>query len=420
MAFLEKHSDRLGESYFYMTHPTGVRIYVYPKPEYEGAYAIFGANCGSVDDNFKLSDENEFTRVPAGIAHFLEHKLFENEDCDAFERYAKTGASANAYTSFDRTCYLFSCTENFEQSFEILLDFVQNPYFTQETVEKEQGIIGQEIKMYDDSADWRVMTNLFAALYKNHPIRLDIAGTVESISEITADLLYRCYGAFYHPSNMVLAVAGSVDPEQVLSIADRMLKPTKPVTLECAPADEPEEICESLVRQHLDVGIPIFNLGFKDKLGTLTAAQSVRMDILLESIFEKWTPLYRKLMDDGLINPSFSAGYLNSRDTQTAIISGESQQPEAVRNAIYAELERLRREGIDPQDFECAKRSIYGQLVAGLASNEGIANAIADCCFSGIEIYSLLDEAAAVTLDEINEMLNERLDISKSALSIIE
>lgn len=420
MSFEKHYSKRLNESYYSLIHHTGVRIFVYPKPEQEGVFAIYGARCGSVDDNFRLSDETQFTRVPSGIAHFLEHKLFENEDCDAFAKYAKTGASANAYTSFDRTCYLFSCTENFRESFEILLDFVQSPYFTEETVQKEQGIIGQEIKMYDDSADWLVTKNLFAALYSVHPIKLDIAGTVESISEITADLLYRCYNAFYHPSNMAICVAGRVTPEEVLEIADRMLKPAKPVTLECAVPNEPEEVCEHLVRQHLDVGIPMFNLGFKDKPGELTTAESVRMDIMLDAISGKWTPLYRRLLDAQLINNSFSAGYLNSRGTQTAIFSGESQHPEKVRDIIFEELERLRKEGISSDDFECAKRAVYGQFVNALASSEGIANAIVDCCFCDMEIYSILDEVASVTCDEINNMLKNRLCAEKSALSIIE
>ena len=420
MQFEKHYSERLKESYYSMTHPTGVRIFVYPKPEYKGTFAIYGARCGSVDDNFRLSDETEFTRVPSGIAHFLEHKLFENEDCDAFAKYAKTGANANAFTSFDRTCYLFSCTDNFRESFEILLDFVQNPYFTEETVKKEQGIIGQEIKMYNDDAEWCVTKNLFHALYSVHPIRLDIAGTVESISEITADLLYRCYNSFYHPSNMVISVAGNVTPEEVLEIADPLLKEAKPVTLECAVPDEPDEICESTVRQHLDVGIPLFSLGFKDKFGELTTAESVAMDIMLEAVSAKWTPLYRRLLDSELINNSFSAGYLNCRGTQTAIFSGESHQPEKVREVIFEEIERLRAEGIDPEVFECTKRAIYGQYVSALASNEGIANAIADCTFNGMEIYSILDEVARVTLDDVNEMLKVRLRADKSALSIIE
>ena len=207
----EIKSDRVGDKYYEVEHSSGLKIFIYPKENNNSTYAVFGTKYGSVDVNFKTSDEKETNTVPAGIAHYLEHKLFESEDGDAFTRYAKTGASANAYTSFDKTCYLFSCTENVYESLEILLDFVQTPYFTEQTVQKEQGIIGQEIRMYDDDPQWRVMFNLLRAMYHNHPVRVDIAGTVESIAEITPELLYKCYHTFYNLNNMVLCVAGNVD-----------------------------------------------------------------------------------------------------------------------------------------------------------------------------------------------------------------
>jgi predicted Zn-dependent peptidase len=185
----EIKSERTGERYLEIDHPSGLKIVLYPKEGYTSTYAVFGTKYGSIDRSFKKSGDEKIHEVPAGIAHFLEHKLFESEDGDAFEKYAKTGASANAYTSFDATCYLFSCTENLMESLEILMNFVQNPYFTAQTVEKEQGIIGQEIRMYDDDPQWRVMFNLLGALYHNHPVKIDIAGSVESIAEINADLL---------------------------------------------------------------------------------------------------------------------------------------------------------------------------------------------------------------------------------------
>ena len=226
----ELKSPRTGDSIFVEDHASGLKIMVYPKPGYRSAYAVFGTRYGSVNTRFKA--DGELVSVPDGIAHFLEHKMFESEEGDAFAKYAKTGASANAFTSFDQTCYLFSCTENFEKSFEILLDLVQSPYFTEQTVQKEQGIIGQEIRMYDDSPDWRVMVNLLNALYHNHPVKIDIAGTVESIAEITAEKLYQCYRAYYNLHNMVLCVAGNVDPGEVVKIADRKLKPVEKVTAE--------------------------------------------------------------------------------------------------------------------------------------------------------------------------------------------
>ena len=219
----EQVSSILDERYYEIDHPTGLKIFVMPKAHYRSAYAVIGTKYGSIDNRFKRSDAAEYTQVPEGIAHFLEHKLFESEELDAFQRFAATGASANAYTSFDKTCYLFQCSDRFDQSLEILLDFVQHPYFTPQTVEKEQGIIGQEITMYYDVPGWMSTFNLLRCLYKNHPVRIDIAGTVESISHITDKLLYDCYNTFYNLHNMALAVVGNVTPEQVLAVCDRCL-----------------------------------------------------------------------------------------------------------------------------------------------------------------------------------------------------
>ena len=222
---------QVGDSYWKIQHPSGLTILLYPKENCSTTYAIFGTRYGSIDNCFQRSDEPAPETVPEGIAHYLEHKLFESEDGDAFERYAKTGASANAFTSFESTCYLFSCTDKLYESLEILLDFVQSPYFTEQTVQKEQGIIGQEIKMYDDDPSWRVMFNYLKAMYHSHPIKEDIAGTVESIAKITPELLYRCYNTFYNLGNMVLALAGNFDKEKVLEVCDRMLKPAEPVSV---------------------------------------------------------------------------------------------------------------------------------------------------------------------------------------------
>lgn len=220
-------SSELKEKLYEIDHKSGLKIFVMPKENYKSTYAVIGTKYGSIDTCFKRSDKADFTRVPEGIAHFLEHKLFESEELDAFTRYAETGASANAYTSFDKTCYLFQCSDRFEDSLRILLDFVTHPYFTKETVEKEQGIIGQEITMYYDVPGWMGTFNLLRCLYKNHPVRIDIAGTVESISQITDKLLYDCYNTFYNLNNMALAVVGNVDPERVVKICDEMLENQK-------------------------------------------------------------------------------------------------------------------------------------------------------------------------------------------------
>jgi len=414
-------SERVGDSYYQINHPSGLQILVYPKENSHSTYAVFGTKYGSVDTSFKRSDENEVSDVPAGIAHFLEHKLFESEDGDAFTRYAKTGASANAYTSFDVTCYLFSCTENVYESLEILLDFVQSPYFTEQTVQKEQGIIGQEIRMYDDDPQWKVMFNLLRALYHNHPVKVDIAGTVESIAKITPDYLYQCYHTFYNLNNMALCVAGNVDVDKVLALADKILKPSQPVSIDRIFKEEPHEIVKSRTEQNLSVAVPLFQLGFKEpSTKRLTAKEMAETEILLEVMASDASPLFRKLLDAGLINESsFGNEYFEGPGYAAVIFSGESKDPDAVADAIKQEAMRLRTEGIDKAAFERAKKAVYGRNVASLNSAENIANALVALTFTNRELYSYMDDIANADLQSVQKRLSVQLNADYSALSIV-
>lgn len=417
--FKEIVSERINEKVLYMRHKTGLDIFIVPKPGYSSQYAIFGTKYGSIDNRFVFDGEK--LTVPEGIAHYLEHKLFESEDGDAFSRYAETGASANAYTSFDRTCYLFSSTSNFKESLEILLDFVQSPYFTPQTVQKEQGIIGQEIKMYDDSPEWRVMFNLLGALYHTHPVKIDIAGTVESISHITAELLYKCYNAFYNLSNMTLCVAGNVNPDEVIEVADRMLRQAEPKQVESVFDPEPETIVKPRVEQKLSVSMPIYNLGFKDtpSQGREAADKEAITDILLEIICGDASPLYRRLYDKGLINNDFSMQYFSGRSFASTIIGGQSREPDTVMEEFIKEVERLKKDGIDRKDFEAAKRSTYGHLAASYDSVESIANSLASCRFLGLSPFDMLDAVANADYDKAQQRLNSHFSRERCALSVI-
>ena len=273
---------RIKEEYLRIKHKSGATILLYPMKGYSTAYALFATKYGSVDTTFKTNEDPDFVTVPEGIAHYLEHKLFENDECDAFDLYAKTGANANAYTSFDKTAYLFSCSQKFEENLRILLGFVQEPYFTDATVAKEQGIIGQEIKMYDDDPQWRVMFNYLKAMYHSHPIQQDIAGTVESISHITPELLYRCYDTFYNLGNMVLALAGNLDIQKVLQVCGRLLKPSTPVTVRRVIPPEPDSVVRPQVEERLSVALPLFQFGFKE--------------VLLEAMASESSPVYLSLL----------------------------------------------------------------------------------------------------------------------------
>lgn len=415
-------SSRVGDAYYEIDHPSGLKLFVYPKENSKSTYAVFGTKYGSVDTCFKRSDETEVCTVPEGIAHFLEHKLFENEDCDAFARYAKTGASANAYTSFDMTCYLFSCTENVYESLEILFDFVQSPYFTEQTVEKEQGIIGQEIRMYDDDPNWRVMFNLLCALYQNHPVRIDIAGTVESIAQITPELLYRCYNTFYNLNNMVMCVVGNVDVEKVCALADKMLKPSAPVIVEKTFQEEPRAIVKPYVEQKLSVAVPMFQLGFKEAVTAQrkTTQELVQTEILLEILASESSPLFRRLLDAELINEaSFSYEYFEGPGYASIIFAGESRDPEQAAKIIREEIQKLKASGVEKSAFLRAQKAIYGRNVAALNSSENIANSMVSLYFAGRELFSYLDTIAQTTLEQVNDALNQQLDETYAALSVV-
>ena len=415
----EVKSSRAGDSYYQIKHRSGLNIYVYPKEGYRSAYAIIGANYGSVNTCFSL-DGGEKITVPDGIAHYLEHKLFESAEGDAFTRYAKTGASANAYTSFEKTCYLFSCTDKFDESFEILLDFVQDPYFTAQTVQKEQGIIGQEIKMYDDSPDWRVMFNMLGGMYRNHPVKIDIAGTVESIAEITAEKLYACYNTFYNLNNMVLCVAGNATVEQVLKTCDRMLKPSGDHTIENYFEDEPYEIVQPYVEQSFPVSMPIFNFGFKEHAdAALHEKELAETEILLSALASPTSALYRELMDNNLINNTFSYELFEGPGYCAVIFGGESREPKQAAERIKAYITKIKQEGLSDEDFEIAKKAVYGDSISSLNSVSNIANMIADYHFNGNELFTYIDAIAAVEKEDVEKRLAAMLDVSNCTLSVV-
>lgn len=420
MNIKEVRNELLNEKYYDIDHPSGLKILVMPKENYSSTYAIFATKYGSIDTMIQMSD-GSFKEIPEGTAHFLEHKLFESEDLDAFERFAKTGASANAYTSFERTGYLFSCSANFKRNLEILLDFVQNPYFTQATVEKEQGIIGQEIDMYKDAPDWEVMFNCLRTMYHNLPVRIDIAGTQESIAQITAKTLYGCYDNFYNLHNMVLAVAGNADVDEIVEVADKVLKPVEGKMAQRKVIDEPEEVIDSYIEEKLSVATPQFMFGFKESWDTpeRTTKEEISMEILLDMISGQSSELYKRLFDGKLINNSFGFEYFTGFGYSCVLFAGESNDPKKVAEEIVGEIGKFRETGFDETAFERTKKKLYGRMIMGMNDIEGLANNMAVSYFAGEDVFTDFEIFKTVTLDDVNDIFKKTLDENRSVLSVI-
>ena len=408
----------IGDTLYTATHKTGLRIVVWPQPEASSVYAMFATRYGSVHTTLPTADGGTEV-VPEGIAHYLEHKLFESEGEDAFTRYAATGANANAYTSFDRTAYLFHATENVLPSLEILLDFVQDPYFTAETVQKEQGIIGQEIRMGEDQPHRRVFFNMLKAAYHNHPVRVDIAGTVESISHITPELLYRCYNRYYNLHNMVLVVAGNITPEEVEETADRLLKPSEdfvPVPYTC---DEPDTVKEEYIECAMPVASPLFYIAFKEPVIQQNAETIAAARVLGELMAGKSSPLYNRLMDEGLINDQFGAEYFGGPGYGLWLFAGESADPKRVQTIIKEEIARMQKEGIDPAAAEAVRRGAYGRLVAGLDDPTDCAEMILGNLLDGIEPLEELTALKDLTVETLQQQLCSRINVDACTLSVV-
>lgn len=417
MQIKEYKSEKLREKYFEIEHSSGLRIFVLPKEGYRSTYAIIGTPFGSINTEFNLKEGK--VRVPDGIAHYLEHKLFESEDGDAFMKYSETGANANAYTSFDKTCYLFSCTEQFEKSLSILLELVTSPYFTEETVAKEQGIIGQEIKMYEDSPEWRVLFNLLGGMYHSHPVKVDIAGSVESIAEITPESLYTCYNSYYSLNNMALSVVGNVTVEDVLKVCDKYLKKQESVEVESLFPEEPYEIKEKYVEQIFPVAVPIFNMGFKLKADRLHSEEELaHLDILLFMLASSTSPMYRELMDKGLINSTFSYEMFEGGGYSAILFSGESRDPEKVAEIVCKYIDKAKAEGFDEKDFEDSQKATYGDALSSLNSVETIANMMEDFYFSKRKVFDYYDAIGNASMDKAKLILNE-IDTNNCTLSVI-
>lgn len=408
------------ETVFFEQLDNGLAVYLLQKKGYEKTYATFTTRYGSIDNRFKK--DGQWVNVPDGIAHFLEHKMFESEQGDVFQEFGRLGASANAFTSFSRTAYLFSATSLIEQNLETLIDFVQDPYFTEESVEKEKGIITQEIQMYQDNPGWRLFFGLIESMYAKHPVRIDIAGTPESIDQITADDLYTCYRTFYHPSNMVLFVVGNIDPAETLALikANQAKKDyaDRPA-IERDYGVEPDNVFRKRFELELDVKTPKVLIGYKDSSlgGQEQLRRELTSELLLHLLFDQTSSTYLELYEDGLIDDTFSFDYSSEEEFAFATFGMETEDPDRFITA-YEKLLAVRPD-FEETEVVRKRNMMQGKFLRSLNSPEFIANQFSRHALAGTNLFTLPTLIASITKEEIEARFDELFALENRAISIV-
>ncbi len=425
MNFTKKHYDTLNETVYTATHKSGLKVILIKKPGFKKSYATFSTKYGSINTEFTQPGETETTKVIDGVAHFLEHKVFEQPDgSNAFNDFSKYGANANAFTSFGVTNYLFSCTDYFFENLEILLNFVQTPYFTEENVEKEKGIIAQEIRMYEDDAEQTCMYNCLEAMYEKHPVRVNIAGSVEEIMKTTPELLYKCYNTFYHPSNMALICVGDIDENKLLETVEKCIKKDTPhgKIAEVFPIEN-KTAYKRRIEAKFDIPVPMFMIGFKDPTVGGTSDELLKRETLtnciLRVLFGKSSEFFTKLYDSGVINKSFSSFYEYEDSCGYAAFFGESEKIQEVEKEIFATIENAKKNGIDKDSFERAKKVLLGQFMAVLDSVENFGNEYMFAYHRGINLFDYVSICENLTVEDAKTRISELFTEEQCSTSVV-
>ena len=416
--------SQLKEELYHEKMENGLEVYILPKKEFNKSFATFTTKYGSVDSHFKPLNQEEFTKVPDGIAHFLEHKLFEKEDGDVFQQFSKQGASANAFTSFTRTAYLFSSTSEFERNLTTLINFVQDPYFSEKTVEKEKGIIGQEINMYDDNPDWRLYFGTIANMYHQHPVKIDIAGTVESIADITKDMLYDCYNTFYHPSNMLLFVVGPVDVENTMKLirenqADKDYQ--EQAEVERRFQKEPDTVAKDKDILKMNVQTPKVMIGIKatdvHQTGEKLLKRELATNIYLEMLFGKSSSLHESLYEEGLIDQTFSYDYTQEQGFGFALIGGDTANPEKLTKSLLDILENSKKgTGLSEESLQRTIKKKIGSFLRSLNSPEYIANQFTRYAFNEMNLFDVVAVLEKLTMEDIEQIANDLISDERTTV----
>lgn len=403
----------------------GLKVIIVPKKESTKKFVIWGTKFGSIDNKFILPETGEEVAVPDGVAHFLEHKMFEQPNgTNSLDTMMALGLDANAYTTNDHTAYLFECSEdeNFYKGLDELMDYVQSPYYTNENVEKEKGIIGQEIMMYDDDPGFQLYLNTLKCLYSKCPIRIDIAGSIDSIAPINPDILYKCYNTFYNPSNMVLVVCGNFEPQNILEEIKKRLKPSKNIgEIHRIYEEEPKEINEKHMEKSMSVSMPIFMIGIKDKI--VNPSERVRrhmaIEVILNLLIGKSSNLYKKLYEEQILLGEADSEYEFSNQYAHILISGQSNNPQLVQDMLITEIEKLKNNGFVIEDFERMKRKIYGEFVTEFNDVASISRMFLADTVKQINSFDYVDEYDNITMEYAKELLNEVFVEDKMVLSVI-
>ena len=417
-------NSKVKEKLYIEKMENGLTVMFIPKPGIQKKYMIWGTNYGSNDNKFIVPGETEETEVPNGVAHFLEHKLFEQPNgTNSLDTLTALGVNANAFTTNDHTAYLFECTNNFYPAMDELMDYVQHPYFTDENVEKEKGIIGQEIKMYDDYPDWKVYLNALKIMYHKNPIKIDVAGTVETISHIDKEILYKCYKTFYHPSNMIMVIVGDFEPEKIFEgVKKRLVENINKGEIKRINPTEEESVVESRIEDKFEVSMPLYTIGIKDKLETdkrKLVKKDLAIEILLNIILGKSSETYQELYKEGIIFGEQGLSYEYGREYAHIVISGQSTNPDKVYEKFKNTVKQLEENGINQKDFERLKKMVYGRYIREYNDVSDIARMFLTDALKGICSFDYLEEIEGITVEYLEQLLNDIFKENKMVISIV-
>ena len=398
----------------------GLTVMIIPRKNVRKKYIIFGTNFGSIDNTFILPGETEKKSVPDGIAHFLEHKMFEQKSgVNSLDTLTALGVNANAYTTNDHTAYLYEATDNFYEALDEFMDYVQNPYYTDENVEKEKGIIGQEIKMYDDYPEWQTYLNAVKCMYKDFPVRLDIAGTVDSISGITKEMLYLCYDNFYTPSNMAIVICGDFEPEQILEeIKKRIIKKENKELPKRIYPNEPDEINEKKKEVNMNLSNPMFAVAYKDKVSGDMVKKHIAIQVILNTLFGKSSKFYKELNDENILIGTLEPEYEYSNNYAFVLVTGLSREPDKVIERMNEEIENAKKNGLIEEDFLRNKKKLYGDYITEYNSVDETARMFLVDYFKGVNSFEYLEKFDSVTKEYTDEILRDVFDKEKQVVSI--